>query len=114
MVKELGEELGEGDARATSFDECWSAYPVHRYRANAEAEFDTAIESGVSAESILTACKRVPRTHTQTLGFFIADGTWLDYAVKTKPPAEPCPDCDNGWVLEGETAVPCPKCAVPS
>lgn len=108
-----GKELG-GDAQARedtppTFDECYEAYPVHRFMDEAREAFDKL--SPTIQSSLLVACRGVPRDTKQPFGKFITEKTWRDYLPRQR---EPCPDsdCVNGWVFVEaiEACVPCEIC----
>jgi hypothetical protein len=91
-----------------TFEECYNAYPVHRFEDEARVAF-----SALPADDhprILAACKAVPRTTRQSLGKFIAEGTWRDHIPKAK--RAPCanPACISGFITRGDEAHPCPDC----
>lgn len=88
------------------FDELWKAYPVHKFRDQASKAFDSF--TGNTAD-LIAAAGAVPRTHTQTLRYFIEDGTWHDHIPKRK--RRKCETCAGaGVVLDGDVARPCPEC----
>ena len=100
-------------AREAAFEECYSVYPIHRFREKAYAAWYAAVEAGADPADLLTACRKAKKDTTQTLEFFITDGTWRDRIKKrTRKKACTNPACENGFVLpeDSDTAVPCPDC----
>lgn len=104
------QSVREGESTHAAFADAWKAYPVHRYREQAELEFDNAVAGGADPADIIAACNNVPRSTTQSLGFFLADGTWRDHVPKRR--REPCVRCRGTGVIELEdgSAAPCPDC----
>ncbi len=109
-----GKELG-GDARARedappSFDECYEAYPLHRFEAEAREAFDTL--SAPARTSLLAACRNAPRNTKQSLGRFVTEKTWRDFLPRIERERCHDPDCVNGWVFVEavEACVPCEIC----
>ena len=99
-------EQRERDGARADFEKLWKTYPVHKYRDQAAAAF-AAFDGDIT--DLIAAASAVPRTHKQSLRFFIEDGTWRDYLPKTKRPK--CETCGGaGVVLDGDVARPCPEC----
>lgn len=94
-----------------SFDECYAAYPVHRFEDEACVAFDALVASGTDPATILAACKAAPRSTRQSLGKFLAEGTWRDHIPKRK--RAKCATCNGDGVLYDaalDVATPCPDC----
>ncbi|MDA3936946.1 MAG: hypothetical protein PF636_08875 [Actinomycetota bacterium] len=105
----------ERDALASdgkSFEECWDAYPVHKFKERSKQAYTTAVRAGIDTSRLFAACAKVPRTATQSLCYFIADGTWCDFAPRETRAKYVCGTCHGDrFVFVGENAAsPCPEC----
>jgi len=100
----------EGRARE-AWQECFDAYPLHRYRDKASDAYDAALADGASHDDLLAACRNVPRDTRQSFHYFLADGTWRDHIPRSRKRCTN-PDCQNGVVYDRATdsALPCPEC----
>lgn len=97
--------------READFKDCYDAYPVHRFKDKARKAWQTAVSEGADPDDLLAAAKRAKRDTTQTLEYFIADGTWRDHLKQARKAACTNPDCDGGIVMvDADTATRCPEC----
>lgn len=99
------------DSTALIIASCQEAYHDKRWKLQSAQAIEDFIDAGGDTDLLLAALPLVPVTHNQSLRYLIEDGTWQQFAPRSKP--KPCtnPACVNGHVpADGDEWARCPEC----